>query len=205
MDLSDVRLPRLQTRDPETAELWDHGACSTVCQSARAERMSILQESTCPTAPLRRAGRPDGRRRRHRANEEQYQPLDDAGHRGLGRLLNRFVTVTVCNSQAARAAVLTDERPDPASVIVIENGVDLDRFASITPVSAEPASDRPKRVGMVANLRPVKGIDILIQAAARLIQSHPDVEFHVAGEGAGPGTRADDRRAGSARPVRAPR
>jgi len=103
--------------------------------------------------------------------------------RRLGRLLNRFVTLTVCNSQAARDAVLADERPDPDSVIVIENGVDLDRFAFIPPVSGEPNPGRPKRVGMVANLRPVKGIDILVRAAARVVQSHPDVEFHVAGEG----------------------
>ena len=68
-------------------------------------------------------------------------------HRRLGRLLNRFVTVTVCNSQAARDAVLADERPDPASVIVIENGVDLERFASIPPVSPEPDPHRPQADG----------------------------------------------------------
>ena len=36
---------------------------------------------------------------------------------------------------------------------------------------------------MVANLRPVKGVDVLVRAAALVVQSHPDVEFHVAGEG----------------------
>jgi glycosyltransferase involved in cell wall biosynthesis len=103
-------------------------------------------------------------------------------HRWIGRLLNRFVTVTVCNSQAAREAVLADERPDPDSVIVIENGVDLERFAHLPPVS--PARDlRRRRVGMVANLRPVKGVDVLIHAAARVVCWHPDVEFRVAGEG----------------------
>ncbi len=104
-------------------------------------------------------------------------------HRRLGRLVNRFVTVTVCNSQAARDAVLADERPDPASVIVIENGVDLERFASIPPVSPEPDPYRPRWIGMVANLRPVKGVDILVRAAAQVVQLHPDVEFHIAGEG----------------------
>lgn len=104
-------------------------------------------------------------------------------HRRLGRLLNRFVTVTVCNSQAARNAVLADERPDPASVIVIANGVDLERFAHIPPVSATPDPTRSRRIGMVANLRPVKGVDVFVRAAALVVQSHPDVEFHVAGEG----------------------
>ena len=68
-----------------------------------------------------------------------------AWHRRMGQLVNRFVTVTVCNCQAARDAVLADEQPDPASVIVIENGVDLERFAFIPPVSAEPAPGRPRR------------------------------------------------------------
>ncbi len=104
-------------------------------------------------------------------------------HRLLGRLLNRFVTVTVCNSEAARRAVLADERPDLDSVIVIENGVDLERFAHIPPVSPEPDPHRPRRVGMVANLRPVKGVDVLVRAAPLVVRSHPDMEFHVAGEG----------------------
>lgn len=106
-----------------------------------------------------------------------------AKHRVLGRLLNRFVTVTVCNSQAAREAVLADERPDPSSVIVIENGVDLERFVHIPPVNPNSVPYRPRRIGMVANLRPVKGVDVLARAAAVVARSHPDVEFHIAGEG----------------------
>jgi len=104
-------------------------------------------------------------------------------HRRLGRLLNRFVTVTVCNSQAARQAVLADERPNPTSVLVIENGVDWERFADIAPVSPAPDPRRQRRVGMVANLRPVKGVDVLIHAAGLVALSFPDVEFRVAGEG----------------------
>jgi glycosyltransferase involved in cell wall biosynthesis len=102
-------------------------------------------------------------------------------HRFLGRLLNRFVTLTICNSEAGREAVLRDERPDPASVVVIENGVDIERFAHIPPV--DPTPGRARRVGMVANLRHVKGVDIFIRAAAMLVREYPDVEFIVAGEG----------------------
>jgi glycosyltransferase involved in cell wall biosynthesis len=104
-------------------------------------------------------------------------------HRRLGRLANGLVTATVCNSEAARRAVLADERPHPESVFVIENGVDLDRFASIPPVVPESAPSRPRRVGMVGNLRLVKGIDILVRAAAIVAPRCPDVTFHVAGEG----------------------
>jgi glycosyltransferase involved in cell wall biosynthesis len=104
-------------------------------------------------------------------------------HRRLGRLLNRSVTVTLCNSEAARQAVLADERPHPHSVIVIENGVDLERFAHIAPPRPDGARRGARRVGMVANLRPVKGVDVFARAAARVAASCPDVTFHVAGEG----------------------
>lgn len=104
-------------------------------------------------------------------------------HRLLGRFLNGFVTQTVCNSNSARKAVYSDEKPDPDSVIVIENGVDLERFAQIPPIRGERTSDQPCRVGMVANLRFVKGVDIFLKAAAILAKSNPNTTFHVAGEG----------------------
>jgi glycosyltransferase involved in cell wall biosynthesis len=103
------------------------------------------------------------------------------GHRLLGRLINPLVSLTVCNCEAGREAVLRDERPDASAVVVVENGVDLDRFDHIPPV--DPTQGRPRRVGMVANLRPVKGIDILIRAAALVVQEDPGVEFVVVGEG----------------------
>lgn len=104
-------------------------------------------------------------------------------HRVLGRMLNRFVTATVCNSEAARRAVLSDERPDPASVLVIENGVDLERFAHIPTFNPDRAPRCPRRIGMVANLRPVKGVDVFVRAAATVARRYPEATFHVAGEG----------------------
>jgi L-malate glycosyltransferase len=103
-------------------------------------------------------------------------------HRRLGRFFNRFTTATVANCEAARAALLADERPDPASVVVLENGVDLDRFLDVPTLDAGRQSD-PRRVGAVANLRKVKGLDVFVAAAARLSVTHPDVAFVVAGEG----------------------
>lgn len=106
-----------------------------------------------------------------------------ATDRLLGQILNRLVTVTLCNSEAARQAVLGDERPDPGTVVVIENGVDLERFEHIPPVSPVRDPNGACRVGMVANLRPVKGVDVFVRAAALVAQSHPEISFHVAGEG----------------------
>jgi glycosyltransferase involved in cell wall biosynthesis len=102
-------------------------------------------------------------------------------HRALGRLLNRFATLTVTNCQAARDALLASERPAPESVVVLENGVDLDRFDRIPLLTS--GGGEALRVGTVANLRPVKGLDLLVEAAARLASTHPRAVFEVAGEG----------------------
>jgi glycosyltransferase involved in cell wall biosynthesis len=101
-------------------------------------------------------------------------------HRLLGRLCNRLTTRTVANCEAARQALLRDEGPAPESVVVLENGVDLERFLAIPPL--DPAAPA-RRVGAVANLRPVKGLDVLVRAAAAVSAAHADAVFRVAGEG----------------------
>jgi glycosyltransferase involved in cell wall biosynthesis len=99
-------------------------------------------------------------------------------HRLLGRALNRFTTATIANCDAARASLLRDEKPNPDSVFVLANGVDLDRFLSL-----QPPSVQNNVVGAVSNLRPVKGLDVLVDAAARLKGDFPGLCWRVAGEG----------------------
>jgi L-malate glycosyltransferase len=101
-------------------------------------------------------------------------------HRRLGRLVGRLVDVTVTNCEPARRALLAAEGGAPGKVVVLENGVDLARFDASRP----PDTGRAVvRVGAVANLRPVKAIDLFVRAAARLAAAHPGVRFAVAGEG----------------------
>ena len=102
-------------------------------------------------------------------------------HRRLGRWLNRFTTATIANCRAARDAMLDAEGPPPNSVFVLENGVDLERFLAVPPLS--PIASNSLCIGAVANLRPVKGIDVLIRAVARLSRSHSSIRIRVAGEG----------------------
>jgi glycosyltransferase involved in cell wall biosynthesis len=103
-------------------------------------------------------------------------------HRLLGRVLNLFATGTIANCAAASRSLLADERPDPVKVIVLENGVDLARFEAVPALARRQVGER-KVIGMVANLRPVKGPDVFLQAAARVTQRNRDVLFRVAGEG----------------------
>jgi glycosyltransferase involved in cell wall biosynthesis len=100
----------------------------------------------------------------------------------MGQLLNTMATGTVANCGAARAALLADEGPRPESVTVLENGVDLERFLAVPSLSTRDGA-APRQVGVVANLRAVKGLDVLLDAATRLATAHPDLVFSIAGEG----------------------
>ncbi len=134
------------------------------------------------------------------------KPID----RLLGRLYRWATDVTVANSEACRQAAIAQLGLRPESVVVVPNGVDLARFAGIEPfgsgrdavrglsrfsrsgaptegwsgtVPLSNPNGRPRRVGMVANLRPVKGPDVFVRAAAIVSRSHPDVRFQIAGTG----------------------
>ena len=103
-------------------------------------------------------------------------------HRRLGRCLNAFATQTLTNCEAAREALLAAEQPRPDTVLVLENGVDLERFHEIASLTNRPATART-HVGVVANLRPVKGLDAFVRAAAEVHAHHPRTVFTVVGEG----------------------
>src|SRR5205823_6080644 len=57
--------------------------------------------------------------------------------------------------------------------------VDLEAFTALPP----PARGPVRHVGVVANLRPVKGVDLFLRAAALVAARHPHARFHVAGTG----------------------
>jgi L-malate glycosyltransferase len=52
-----------------------------------------------------------------------------------------------------------------------------------TPVAYAPGSEAERRIGVIANLRPVKDLDVFVRAAALVAAAHPRVTFHIAGEG----------------------
>ncbi|MGQ9576949.1 MAG: glycosyltransferase [Thermoguttaceae bacterium] len=123
--------------------------------------------------------------------------------RWLGRLCSWLTHVTLANSQACRQAAIAEFGRRPESVIVVPNGIDLARFAAIpaygelsrfshsgapsegeSPAASLPNPDgRLRRIGKVANLRPVKGPDVFVRAAAIISRSHPEVRFQLVGTG----------------------
>jgi glycosyltransferase involved in cell wall biosynthesis len=97
----------------------------------------------------------------------------------LGKCCNRFIDFTIANCEACRRSLLADESPAPESVVVLPTGVDLARFARIPPLT----SRAPHEIGILANLRPVKCLDLFLRAAAEVARLHPDAAFHLGGIG----------------------
>jgi len=101
----------------------------------------------------------------------------------IARFYNRFfIDKIVANSKAARQSVIDQEGINPDRVVVIPNGIDLNRFKDIPRWQSKPAGVT-RKVGMVGNLREVKGPDLFIRAANLVLQVHPNTQFEIAGGG----------------------
>ena len=84
--------------------------------------------------------------------------------------------VIVANAQAA-ADRLRLEHVARHKVAIVPNGLDVARFA------ARPLQPPLRRVVMVANLRPEKGHDVLLDAASHVLARFPDARFQLIGSG----------------------
>jgi glycosyltransferase involved in cell wall biosynthesis len=104
------------------------------------------------------------------------------GDRRLYRLLNRWIELTLTNSEAGRQAAMDQEGIPRDSVVILPNSIDVGRFGGANRGGIRVAGTS-KRVGIVANLRYVKGIDVFLDAAALLRSTFPGVAFAIAGEG----------------------
>jgi glycosyltransferase involved in cell wall biosynthesis len=97
----------------------------------------------------------------------------------LQRLCYQLAHRVIANSSAA-AGRLIEEGVHPRKVLTIANGLDAERFAI---PKRESAPGGARIVTTVANLRPGKGHDVLLRAAARLVRRVPDIRFRIVGEG----------------------
>jgi glycosyltransferase involved in cell wall biosynthesis len=104
-------------------------------------------------------------------------------HRRLGSFCHRLSAGLVANCQACGQAVSDGEGLSPKRIAVLENGVDLSRFPEPLRWPHSAGGGKIRRIGITANLRPVKDLDLFIHAAAKLTATHPHVSFHIAGEG----------------------
>lgn len=109
--------------------------------------------------------------------------------RGL-RLANTRVSRIVCNSEAVARVVAQREHLDPAKLEVIFNALPLEETS---PVSIAPPPDHDRlpaerpdpadvNICLVANIRPLKRIGDMVQAAAKVLQACPQARFWIVGD-----------------------
>jgi glycosyltransferase involved in cell wall biosynthesis len=105
------------------------------------------------------------------------------------RWLNRSVDCFLANSQATRDRYAADEGFDARRCEVIYNGLSAQRFALDASARLRLRAElglgaEQPLVGIVANLRSVKGIDVFVRAAALVHARVPEARFVVVGQGA---------------------
>ena len=94
----------------------------------------------------------------------------------MQRAAYAFAHHVVANSTAA-ASRLEIERVPRRKISIVPNGLDLRLF------KPRAATGRMRQVIVVANLRPEKGHDVLVDAAANVLLRFPDARFDIVGDG----------------------
>jgi glycosyltransferase involved in cell wall biosynthesis len=99
-------------------------------------------------------------------------------------ILNRGACAVVFVSESLRRFFLRETNVDPKRASVIFNGIDASRLGQGRDRSFRHElgiQNREFLVGAVGHLRPAKGYEVLLRAAALLRQESPDYRFVIAG------------------------
>jgi len=110
-------------------------------------------------------------------NRREINPDKSLAMIALQRAAYSCAQRVIANS-AAVAARLRHEGVAHWAIDVIPNGIDVGAFTT-----RSHAGGPLRRVIMVANLRPEKAHEVLIDAAASLVATNPDLEFRIVGDG----------------------
>jgi glycosyltransferase involved in cell wall biosynthesis len=109
-------------------------------------------------------------------NRRDINPDKALGLIALQRAAYACAHKVVANSQAAAHRLRLEGVP-ARKIDVVSNGLDITCF------TVRPAPQEIRRVVMVANLRPEKGHDVLIDAAGAVLRRFPDARFDLVGGG----------------------
>ena len=111
--------------------------------------------------------------------------LRQTKHNIAYRLVNRISDGFVAVSDGVRDFCIKTEGLDPKRIFTVHNGVDLQRIDNAEGVAALRAKlnlpTEAQVVATVANIRRVKGLDTLLEAAAIVRRDVPNVRFLLAG------------------------
>lgn len=104
--------------------------------------------------------------------------LRGSKHTAAYRALRLLPHAVFAVSDEVRAHVIEVDHVPSERVHTIYNGVNLESYATGSPRSCS----QPKHIACVGNVRPVKGHDLLIEAAALVRCRFPEAHFSIAGE-----------------------
>lgn len=109
-------------------------------------------------------------------------------HVKMQRYINHFVDGIFANSTAVKNSVIAKELCSEGKISIIHNGINLDNFvidmsSRQQQRSAYNIDDQAILIGSVGNIRPVKGYDLLVEAAAIVCKNDLAVQFFHVGEG----------------------
>jgi glycosyltransferase involved in cell wall biosynthesis len=100
-------------------------------------------------------------------------------HRLAYRLMARMPDAVFAVSDQVRRHCVEVDRIDPQRAFTIYNGIDLSIWP---PVTRAAIHSKEITISTVGNIRRIKGHDVLVRAAARVVELHPQVQFKVAGD-----------------------
>lgn len=117
------------------------------------------------------------------SSQRAHRELAGAGLRHALRLTDQMTDAIVVNCEFLKRHLVEDEKVPAERIRVCYNGLELDRFSPAG--RSKPAEFARARlvVGTVCVLRPEKGLDVLVEAFARLRHAFPDVVLLVVGDG----------------------
>jgi len=104
----------------------------------------------------------------------------------LVRMLDKLATCILSNSHAVKESVLEEEKITPSKVLVLHNGMVAPQGVALPAGEAKlMLGVKPGEfsVGIVSNLRHVKGVDVFLRAAAEVVHEEPRSRFCIFGEG----------------------
>jgi len=113
-------------------------------------------------------------------------PLSRTLFHAFNRLMNMPVAGIVAPSRFVRERLIRSRGIAERKVWYIPDGIDLERFQSRDPsrIRAELSLSSAQEMILTAvNLMPLKAVDVLLTAFARVLEEHPDSVLVIAGDG----------------------
>jgi L-malate glycosyltransferase len=110
--------------------------------------------------------------------------LRSTKHHLAYRLINRISDRVLAVSEEVRRFCVDHDHVDPRKIVVLYNGVDLRQIASAASSCGKEAcgtEDAGQIITCVANIRHIKGIDVLVQTAQQVCRELPRAVFVIAG------------------------